>query len=86
MREAKEWVVLGFTGGIKEKINSKLMDDKYSYWFRFRTIPWYRRRKIKGSSPKETIEKALRELQINAKVWWKDDWKQISSYWIIEPE
>jgi hypothetical protein len=86
MREAKEWVVQGFTEGITEKINSKLMDDKYSYWFRFRTIPWYRRRKIKGLSPKETIEKALSELQICAKVWWKDDWKQISSYWIIEPE
>jgi hypothetical protein len=86
MREQKEWIVQGFKDEAKEKIESKLMDDEYSYWFRYRNIPWYRKRRLKGNSPKETIEKALNELQIEASVWKKDQWKQISSYWVIEPK
>lgn len=86
MREQKEWIVQGFKDEAKEKIESKLMDDEYSYWFRYRSIPWYRKRRLKGNSPKETIEKALNELQIEASVWKNDQWKQISSYWVIEPK
>ncbi|MFX0181860.1 MAG: hypothetical protein ACFE95_02160 [Candidatus Hodarchaeota archaeon] len=86
MREQKEWIVQGFKDKVKEKIESKLMDDEYSYWFRYRSIPWYRKRRLKGNSPKETIENALKELQIEALVWKKDQWKQISSYWVIEPK
>jgi hypothetical protein len=86
MREQKEWIVQGFKDEAKEKIESKLMDDEYSYWFRYRSIPWYRKRRLKGNSPKETIEKALNGLQIEASVWKKDQWKQISSYWVIEPK
>jgi hypothetical protein len=86
MKETKEWTILGFKEEIRVQIDSKLMDDEFSYWFRFRSLPWYRKRRLKGNSPKSTIEKALSELKINAVVWKKDKGKQISSYWVIEPE
>ncbi len=86
MQELKDWVIQGFKDEIKEKINIKLMDDEYSYWFRYRSIPWYRKRKITGISPKETIEKALSELQIEATVRRNEQLKQTSSYWVIEPK
>lgn len=86
MRETKDWKILGFNEETQVKIDSKLMDDEYSYWFRFRSLPWYRKRKLKGNLPKNTIEKALRELKINAVVRKKEKGKQISSYWVIEPD
>lgn len=85
MRVSKEWLIQGFKDEIKEKIGTKLMDDNYSYWFRYRSIPWYKIRRIKGESPKETIEKAIGELQIETIVWRKDRRKQ-SSYRVIEPK
>ncbi len=85
MRITKEWVIQGFDDEINNRIDTKLMDDEYSYWFRFRSIPWYKRRKIKGNYPKETIEKALSELQVEAAVWRNKQWKEIASYWVIEP-
>ena len=85
MRITKEWVIQGFDDEIKSLIDTKLMDDEYSYWFRFRSIPWYKRRKIKGMTPKETIEKALSEIQVEASVWRNTQWKEIASYWVIEP-
>ena len=76
MRITKEWVIQGFDDEIKNLIDTKLMDDEYSYWFRFRSIPWYKKRKIKGVTPKETIKKALSEIHVEASVWRKKQWKE----------
>ncbi len=86
MKETKEWSIQGFDEEIQIKINEILMKEEISYWFRFRTISWYRIRRIKGSNPIETIERALREQNIEAKVWRKNQWKSSTSTWIIEPK
>ena len=83
-QEQKEWVIKGFTDDIKEKIDITLMGDRYSYWFRYRSIPWYRKRRIKGISPKELIEEALNELKVDGKVRREKKTTHISSYWLIE--
>ncbi|UCE12943.1 MAG: hypothetical protein JSV04_12215 [Candidatus Heimdallarchaeota archaeon] len=86
VRESKEWVITGFSDEIKNTIDTKLMEDDKSFWFRYRSIPWFRRRRIKGTTPIKTIEKALNELHIEAKIWRKVLSKQSSSYWVIEPK
>lgn len=86
MHESKEWGVLGFADEIKNQIDAKLMEDEYSFWFRYRSIPWFRKRRIKGSSTKETIEKTLKELHIEAIISRKKPSKESSSYWVIEPK
>ena len=84
MKEVKEWVIRGFDNETTEKIDSKLMENEYSYWFKFRTLNWYRIRRIKGVSPINEIKRALTELQIEAKVWQNNNEKSLSSNWIIE--
>ncbi|PWI46858.1 hypothetical protein CEE45_14570 [Candidatus Heimdallarchaeota archaeon B3_Heim] len=83
-QEMKEWKIKGFSEEIKEKLDSKLMEDRYSYWFRYRSIPWYRKRRIKGSYPEKLIKMALNELQLVAKVRRGNKGAYISSYWLIE--
>lgn len=70
---------------MKDEIDSHLMNDEYSYWFRFRTISWYQIRRIKGFSPKKTIEMALKKIEINAEVYKDQHRKSNSSIWIISP-
>lgn len=85
MKEAKEWIIQGFSEKTKDKIDNQLMNDEFSYWFRFRTISWYRIRRIKGLSPKKTIEKALNKIKIDVKVYRNQQLKFNSSIWIISP-
>ncbi len=85
-QEMKEWNITGFTDKIKESIELKLMEDRYSYWFRYRSIPWYRKRRIKGSSPEKLIKTALKELRLEANVRRGNKGAYISSYWLIEPK
>ncbi len=85
MKEEKEWVIRGFSEEITKKINSKLMNDQFSYWFRYRSISWYRKRRIKGSSPINTILLALKELGIKGEVTKEKVDTHTSFYWIIEP-
>lgn len=86
MKVAKEWIIQGFSDKMTEEIDSHLMSDEYSYWFRFRTISWYRIRRIKGFSPKKTIEKALNAIKIDIEVSKNQRWKSNSSLWIISPK
>jgi hypothetical protein len=86
MKESKEWSIQGFNEEIKARIDAILMNEEISYWFRFRTISWYRIRRIKGVNPIETIERALTERNIEAKVCRKDQWKSSTSTWVIEPK
>ncbi|MHA1967039.1 MAG: hypothetical protein ACW964_04470 [Candidatus Hodarchaeales archaeon] len=84
MKEVKEWVIHGFIDEIKEIIDLKLMDDKNSYWFRYRTLSWFRIRRIKGKFPENTITKVLMELGIEAKVWRKNLGAGLYTNWVIE--
>lgn len=85
MKEAKEWKIQGFSDKIKDEIDTHLMKDEFSYWFRFRTISWYRIRRIRGLSPLKTIEIALKKIEINVEVSKDQQWKSNSSLWIISP-
>ena len=71
---------------MKDEIDSHLMNDEYSYWFRFRTISWYQIRRIKGFSQKKTIEKALNEIKVKANIYKNQQWKSNSSVWIISSD
>lgn len=84
MKQVKEWTICGFTDEIKVIIDQKMMDDKHSYWFRYRTLSWFRIRRIKGISPENTIKKILLELGIEAKVWRKSLDADLYTNWVIE--
>ena len=84
MREETEWVIRGFSEEIAEKITRTLMDDEYSYWFHYRSIPWYRIRRIKGINPKKTLLMALDHLQVQAVVHIDLQKKNLFAHWIIE--
>ncbi|MFX0086467.1 MAG: hypothetical protein ACFFAU_12425 [Candidatus Hodarchaeota archaeon] len=86
MKETKEWSIQGFDEEIEIIIDEILMKEEISYWFRFRTISWYRIRRIKGLNPIKTIERALKEQNIEAKVWKKNQLKSSTSIWVIEPK
>lgn len=86
MKEAKEWIIQGLNDKLKDEIDSHLMQDEFSYWFRFRTLTWYRIRRIKGFSPEKTLEKALNDLEIDIKFYKDKQGKSNSSIWIISPK
>ena len=86
VREEKEWQIQGFSNEIRLKIDKKLFEEHLSYWFRFRSIPWYRKRRIKGKDPELTLISVFNELKINAKFTLKNKGDNLSSYWLIEPK
>ena len=85
IQEDREWKILGFTDEMKNLVNLKLMEDCYSYWFRYRSIPWYKKRRIKGVDPKYLIEEALKTLQLEVNVRREKQNNYNSYYWLIEP-
>ncbi|MHA1940317.1 MAG: hypothetical protein ACXACP_14470 [Candidatus Hodarchaeales archaeon] len=86
MREEVEWQIEGFTEEIRGKIEAKLLEDQNSYWFRFRSISWFRKRRIKGKTPEVTLTEVIKELEIDAKITFIRKNNQSSSYWLIEPK
>ena len=83
-QEEKEWKIRGYSDEITKKFDSKLMEDRFSYWFRYRSIPWYRKRRIRGTIPKKLIEEALKELHLEGNVWREKITNNVSWFWIIE--
>jgi hypothetical protein len=86
VREEKEWQIQGFSKEMKLKIDEKLFEEHLSYWFRFRSIPWYRKRRIKGKNPEQTLNSAFNELKIEVKITLMNRGDNMSSYWLIEPK
>ncbi len=84
MREETEWVILGFSEEITMKISTTLMDDEYSYWFHYRSIPWYRIRRVKGIDPMKTLLTVLDRLQVVASVRRDLQKAHLFAQWIIE--
>ncbi len=80
----KEWKIRGYSLENSKKIDEKLMNDQFSYWFRYRSIPWYRKRKIKGTSPRDTIFLVLDELELTGDVTREKKERHTSYHWLIE--
>jgi len=85
MQKVKQWEFEGFNRMNTEKLDNLLMSDKISYWFHFRTIPWYQIRRISIETPSILKKLVLEELNIHIDVEITKKTGNAFSKWIIKP-
>ncbi|MHA1977480.1 MAG: hypothetical protein ACW98I_11305 [Candidatus Hodarchaeales archaeon] len=84
IQDEKEWKIKGYSDQIIKKLDMKLMEDQFSYWFRYRSIPWYRKRRIKGINPRELLKSVLKDLHLDGNIRRVKYTSHTSYYWVIE--
>lgn len=85
MKEEKEWNIRGFDTKTACVIDKTILNDEFTYWFHYRSIPWYRIRRIKGIDPIKTIKIILDSLEIKATIRREHQYGKLFSIWVIEP-
>jgi len=85
MQKVKQWKFKGFTNETREEIEKILMDDDNSYWFHFRSIPWFQIRRIAIENPFILKKTVLKELNIHIEVEISKKTGDLFSKWIIKP-
>ncbi len=83
MQIVKQWEFEGFNSETEEKIEQLLMNDSNSYWFHFRSIPWYQIRRISIDNPFVLKNIVLEEFNIHIEVEFCKKPGDIFSKWII---
>ena len=86
MKKIKQWEFEGFNSEISERIEQLLMNDCNSYWFHFRSIPWYQIRRISVKNPVILKKIVLEELNFHIEVEIRKKIGDIFSKWIIKAE
>jgi hypothetical protein len=86
MEIEKQWEFEGFAFDIEEKINQILMNDNNSYWFHFRSIPWYKIRRISIENPVILKKIVLEELNFHIEVEIRKKIGEVFSKWVIKAE
>ena len=82
----QQWEFEGLSSTISEKLDQILMNDNNSYWFHFRSIPWYQIRRISIQNPVILKKIVLEELNIHIEVEICKKIGDIFSKWIIKAE
>ena len=85
METEKQWDCEGFSSATSQKLEELLMNDKTSYWFHYRSIPWYKIRRIKIENPSVLKKIVLEELNIYIEVVVTKKTGHLFSKWIIKP-
>jgi hypothetical protein len=85
MQKVKQWEFKGFNNETREEIDKILMNDDHSYWFHFRSIPWYQIRRIAIETPLIFKNIVLNELNIPIEVVISKKTGDLFSKWIIKP-
>ena len=85
MKIMKQWEIEGFSSEISKKIDSILMNDNNSYWYHFRTIPWFNIRRIAIENCSVLKKIVLTELNIQIEIVITKKTGDIFSKWIIKP-
>ena len=86
MKMIKQWEIVGFSSEISKKIDSILMNDNNSYWYHFRTIPWFNIRRIKIENSSILKKIVLTELNIQIEIEITKNTGDIFSKWFIKPK
>ena len=86
MKKIMQWEFEGLSSTISEGLNQILMDDNNSYWFHFRSIPWYQIRRISVKNPLVLKKIVLEELNFHIEVEIRKKIGDIFSKWIIKAE
>jgi len=84
LQEIKQWQFKGFSEDESEPIDNLLMQDTISYWFHFRSIPWFRIRRFRLENPEDTIKKVLSSLNLKANIIKVKERYQLFTSWIIQ--
>ena len=84
MQEIKQWQFKGFSDDESRAIDVLLMQDTISYWFHFRSIPWFRIRRFRLQNPEDSIQKILSNLNLKANIFKVKEKYQLFTSWIIQ--